>query len=134
MDEIYIEHLRLGIRALRLLHREMRMSRLKEKLAAAAAVAPRLEAKFEARADAIIARESGLDQRGDHAFTLHEARLDDAGSAVDAVEAALSILTNGGPPLGLSTPSPIVSPLPGSTASAEPTANGDAPQKDVFHE
>jgi hypothetical protein len=51
---------------------------------------------------------------------------------VDAVEAALATLTNGGPPLEPSTPLPV-SPQPSSTASIEPSASGDAPQKDVFH-
>jgi hypothetical protein len=47
------------------------MSRLSEKLAAAAAVAPRQAAKIEARADRIIAMEPEIERQTDDAFVPH---------------------------------------------------------------
>lgn len=70
------------------------MSRLSEKLKAAAAVAPRQAAKIEARADAIIAREAGIESKTDEAFRGHEMLLDEAGKGLDALERELGQITN----------------------------------------
>jgi hypothetical protein len=85
--------------------RHSRMSRLKEKLAAAAAVAPRQAAKIEARADAIIASESELEALTDDAFSVHEALLDEARKGVQDLKHELATMSNS-PPLERSTPSP----------------------------
>ena len=101
------------------MERRTEMSRLTEKLAAAAAVAPRQAAKIEARADAIIASEAGLEQMTDDAFSVHEALLDEARKGVQALEHELATMSNN-PPLEHSAPS-VASPeveLPAPTFRA----------------
>src|SRR3981189_1465832 len=81
------------------------MSRLTEKLAAAAAGAPRQSAKIEARADRIIARESDIERRTDDVFVPHEQILYEAEMGLDGLDAALRLMSNS-PPLEHSTPLP----------------------------
>jgi hypothetical protein len=83
----------------------MPMSRLSEKLAAAAAVAPRQAAKIEARADAIIASEPELEAMTDDAFSAHEALLDEARKGVQDLKHELATMSNH-PPLERSEGSP----------------------------
>ena len=85
--------------------RHRNMSRLKDKLAAAAAVAPRQAAKIEARADAIIASESELETMTDDAFAPHEALLDEARKGVQDLKHELATMSNS-PPLEPSGGSP----------------------------
>lgn len=75
------------------------IDRLKEKLAKAAGVGGRVAANIEAKADALIARESQLDAKADQAFAGHNAIADQANTELDAIESALNQLSNGGPPL-----------------------------------
>jgi hypothetical protein len=70
------------------------MDRLTEKLLKAGGVVGRLTAKLEAKADAVIARETVLDQKTEHAFDAHHAMLDDAGKALEAFEAKLALVSN----------------------------------------
>lgn len=81
------------------------MSRLTEKLAAAAAVAPRQHAKIEARADRVIEREGEIESQADQAFLPHERMLDEAENGLSALEKELAVLTNH-PPLERFTPLP----------------------------
>lgn len=78
------------------------VDRLAEKLKLAAGVAPRQAAKIEARADAIIAREPALEKKTDATFAPHEAILTSAESGLDALDASLRLMTNGGDPLPVS--------------------------------
>ena len=75
------------------------IDRLKEKLAKASGVGGRVAAKIEAKADALIARESQLEAKADQAFAGHEAIADQASTELDNIEAALNQLSNRGPPL-----------------------------------
>ena len=75
------------------------MSAFADKIKQAAGAAGRLNSKFTARADAIIAKEALLDQQGDAAFNLHDQWLADAEAGLHDVQAALAPVTNGGPPL-----------------------------------
>jgi hypothetical protein len=119
------------------LERRLGMGRLSEKMAAAAAVAPRQAAKIEARADRIIAAEPEIERMTEESFSAHEAILAEAERGLGDVLHALAGSTNGAP-LELSSASPESpggrpSQQLGSPASSEPSASGDAPQKDVFH-
>lgn len=76
---------------------ELQMSRLRDVVAQAAAVAPRRAAAIEDRARALIASESSLQAAEDEAFSLHETVLDDAGAALDDLKHALAPLTNNPP-------------------------------------
>jgi len=73
------------------------MSRLSDKLAAAAAVAPRQAAKLEARADKIIAMEPALEKEADDAFGPHEALLAEAEASIHDVKHQLAGFANGNP-------------------------------------
>ncbi len=75
------------------------IDRLKEKLAKAAGVGGRVAAKIEAKADALIEREGMLEAKTDQAFAPHEAIADQAATQLDEIEAAVNILSNGGPAL-----------------------------------
>jgi len=81
------------------------MSRLTEKLKAAAEVAPRQAAKIEARADRIIAAEPGIEAQADQLFGPHEAILSEAETGMQELSKTLAKVTNGGP-LELSSASP----------------------------
>ena len=85
--------------------RRSNMSRLSEKLAAAAAVAPRQAAKIEARADTIIAREQDIERQTEQSFLPHELLLDEAENGLSALEKELRLMSNN-PPLEHSTPLP----------------------------
>ena len=77
---------------------EMEMStRLAEKLTKASGVAKRITETIEARADALIARETAIDRRTEDVFRPHEDVLGDAERGLDAAEAALRLLSNGAP-------------------------------------
>lgn len=95
------------------------MSRLGDKARAAAAVAPRQAARIEARADAIIALESGIERKTDEAFAPHEALLSEAETALGDVQHALAMVSNGAP-LPVSGGSPAAPLTNGSDASTEP--------------
>jgi hypothetical protein len=100
-----IAELTLRVWFYRIIRRELRsMSRLSEKLAAAAAVAPRQHAKIEERADRVIAREPEIERQTDQAFILHERMLDDAENGLAALERELATMSNN-PPLEHSAPS-----------------------------
>ncbi len=99
---------------------EDEMGRLTDKLAAAAAVAPRQAAKIEARADRIIAMEPEIERLTDDSFGPHEALLDEASKGVQDLKHALATMSNL-PPLPVSEGSSI--PLPtGSVGVTEPGA------------
>ena len=70
------------------------MSRLSEKLARAGGVAKRLSDTIEARADALIARETELERRTEAVFSPHESILQEAESGLDAVERDLALMSN----------------------------------------
>jgi hypothetical protein len=70
------------------------MSRLSEKLALAAAVAPRQAAKIEARADKLIASERGIETQTDEAFAPHEALLAEAESSLADLKHELATMSN----------------------------------------
>jgi len=95
-----------------------KMTRLSEKLAAAAAVAPRQATKIEARADRIIAMEPEIERLTDDSFGPHEAMLDEAQRGLDDLRHQLATMSNI-PPLSVSGESPASQP-PGSAAPAEP--------------
>jgi hypothetical protein len=90
-------------RLLQALYGELTMAtpidRLKEKFAKASGVAGRVTAHMESKADALIAREDALIARSDKAFAPHNELLDAGEHEMDAVESALSLMSNGGPPL-----------------------------------
>lgn len=90
---------------------EDEMSRLTEKLAAAAAVAPRQAAKIEARADKLIAAEVDLEHMTEQAFGPHEALLAEAQRGVEDLQHALATMSN-------------LPPLPASAGSSAPLHNG----------
>lgn len=81
------------------------MSRLRDLVAQAAAVAPRQAAKIEERARRIIGMEPGLEDQQDQAFGYHESVLAEAQSSLDDLQHALAPLSNN-PPLERSTPLP----------------------------
>ena len=73
------------------------MSRLDEKLAAAAAIAPQLTAEIEKEADALIARKEQIETRIKTAFAPHHAVLDMRMKQLDQVEDKLQIIENADP-------------------------------------
>ena len=83
-----------------------KMTRLSEKLAAAAAVAPRQATKIEARADRIIAMEPEIERLTDDSFGPHEAMLDEAQRGLDDLRHQLATMSNI-PPLSVSGESPV---------------------------
>ena len=95
-----------------------KMSRLTDKLAAAAAVAPRQAAKIEARADRIIAMEPEIERMSDDSFGPHEAILDEAQHSLDSLKHELAGFANA--PLSVSGDSSPASQQSGSAASTEP--------------
>ena len=101
------------------------MSRLGDKARAAAAVAPRQAARIEARADAIIAQESGIEKETDEAFAPHEALLSEAQTALGDVKHALAVVSNGAPlPASIGSSEAIPAPLSsGSEASTDPATH-----------
>jgi hypothetical protein len=142
VSTLAIERLWLHIIAYRIWRYQRRsyeMSRLRDLVAQAAAVAPRRAASIESRARAIIAAEPDLIAEEDKSFTLHETVLEEAAGALGDLKHALAPLTNN-PPSERSTPLPAVPALidgqaglgdlnqpmaapshqPGSAASTEP--------------
>jgi len=85
-------------RIIRRLGRRGDVSRLSEKLAQAAAIAPKQAKKIEDRADAIIAREADIEKRTEEAFTPHEAMLDEAEKGLTDLASQLATMSNN-PPL-----------------------------------
>lgn len=75
------------------------IDRLKDKLKQASGVAQRVATQVEGEADALIAREDQLKAKTFQAFAPHKAILDQASTELDAVENALNMMSNGGPPL-----------------------------------
>jgi len=96
----------------------LNVSRIMDKVTQASAVAQRVTSRIEARADAIIAREPGLDKRTDDAFSPHDAILNDAENTLLVAERALGQMSNGGDPLHESNGSLASSPAEASAATA----------------
>ena len=88
------------------------MDRLAEKLAQAGGVVARVTKAIEDKADAVIAREAVMVKKAEDAFSGHDAILDDAVKALDALEAKLALVTN--------DPLPKSGSLPGGTGTALP--------------
>jgi len=76
------------------------MSRLDDKLAAAAAIAPQVTADMEKEADALIARKEQITDRMKKAFAPHHAVLDMRMRQLDQVEDKLQIMENADPLAG----------------------------------
>lgn len=77
----------------------MSIEALKAKLATAAGVVAEVEADISAKADAIIGRRDELKAKSTQAFAPHNSMLDEASKGLDDVTNALTVLSNGGPPL-----------------------------------
>lgn len=73
------------------------MSRFGDKMKLAAGAVKRVTDKAEARADAIIAKETSLVKRVDEVFTPHENIMSDTEQGLAEVEKELAVLTNGAP-------------------------------------
>jgi hypothetical protein len=97
-------------------NQRMNMSRLSEKLAKAGGAAKRLSDTIEARADALIARETELERRTEAVFSPHETILSEAESGLDAVERQLALMSND--PLQPSGASQEVAEVPPATFRA----------------
>jgi hypothetical protein len=97
------------------------MGRLTDKLALAAAVAPRQAAKIEARADKIIAAEPEIEKLTDDSFLPHEALLDEAQKSLNDLKHELATMSNN-PPLspsdGSSKDTPVILAVGGSGSNA----------------
>jgi hypothetical protein len=100
------------------------ISRLKDKIGKASGVAQRATSAIEAEADALIAQEDVIKAETADAFAPHKAILAEASTELQAVKDALSLMSNGGPPL--TAAEPIV---PGSGAS--PSIAPDRPRIDT---
>jgi hypothetical protein len=79
--------------------------RFLSKLSQATGVGPRLLGKIEARCDAIIERESGIEARIEDAFASHDQVLDGSEHMLDLAEEALHAVSNA--PLSNSRPSSL---------------------------
>ena len=77
--------------------RNIKLSRLTEKLQNAGGVVARATAKLEAEADALIAREQELANKTKLAFTPHHQLLDSHNKDLDHLEDALKIVENAAP-------------------------------------
>lgn len=77
--------------------RQIGMERLKEKLAKAAGVAPRLTVAIEKDADDLIARETEMMARKNKAFAGHNEILDSHKRDLNQLEDALKVVENGVP-------------------------------------
>jgi hypothetical protein len=75
------------------------LDRLKGKFLQARGVAHRVASNMEAEADSLIAEEDAMKAKTASAFAPHKAILAEASSELKAIEDALSLMTNGGPPL-----------------------------------
>lgn len=75
------------------------ISRLKDKLVQARGVAQRVATGIEAEADSLIAREDTIKAKISGAFAPHKAILDEASTELQAIEDALRLMSNDGPPL-----------------------------------
>src|SRR5216684_7667174 len=80
--------------------KDAEMDRLKEKLALAAGVAPRVTAAIEKDADVLIAREGDVVLRSRNAFAPHHAALDQRIRELNQLEDALKIMENADPLAG----------------------------------
>jgi hypothetical protein len=78
------------------------LDRLKGKFLQARGVAHRVASNMEAEADSLIAEEDAMKAKTVSAFAPHKAILAEASSELKAIEDALSLMTNGGPPLSVS--------------------------------
>lgn len=108
LTEYISAELRDRVRVYRVVDRMMKereLSRLTEKLALAAAVAPKHAARIEARADKIIAVDPEMGRLTDEAFQPHEALLDEAQKGLDDLKHQLATMSNM-PPLSVSDDSP----------------------------
>lgn len=115
-------------RTIRRLLEDGKLGRLTDKLALAAAIAPRQHAKIEARADKIIAAEPEIEKMTDESFGPHEALLDEAQKALDDLKSQLATMSNL-PPLSGSDGSPPPTPGSGATSKVCPRcAAGSKPR------
>lgn len=93
----------LNARRIAKLYEELNMAtpidRLKDKFAKARGVAQRVASNMEAEADALIAQEDAMKAKTESAFAPHRAILAEAHGELKAIEEALGLMTNGGPPL-----------------------------------
>jgi hypothetical protein len=100
VSTLAIERLWLHIIAYRIWRRieeQRQMSRLRDLVAQAAAVAPRRAASIEARARALIASEPDLEAEEREAFGMHESVLNEASASIDDLKHALAPLSNNPP-------------------------------------
>lgn len=109
------------------LERELGMGRLSDKLKQAGGVVIRQTAKIEARADAILERETSIEAMTDQAFSPHEAILSEAEKGLQDVESALRLLGNGGPPLEPSSASPAAPTAAEAATQPDPVAVAPVP-------
>lgn len=75
------------------------LDRLKGKFLQARGVAQRVATNMEAEADSLIAQEDAMKAKTTNAFAPHKAVLAEAGTELQAIEDALNLMSNGGPPL-----------------------------------
>ena len=75
------------------------LDRLKGKFVQARGVAHRVATNMEAEADSLIAQEDPMKAKTASAFARHKAILAEASSELKAIEDALNLMSNGGPPL-----------------------------------
>lgn len=107
---LVIEHLAHRIRNYTNLRKGLnKMARLDEKWAKAGGVIARSEKLIEDKLDALIARETEIAKKTTDVFARQNAPIDEANQALDALDAKLNLLSNGGPS----------GPLPGSGDSQE---------------
>ena len=74
------------------------MDRLTEKLKAASGVVARVTARLEAKADELLARETGITSRVEEVFAPHNRILDEGHAGLDELEQKLALVSND--PLG----------------------------------
>lgn len=79
------------------------LDRLKGKFLQARGVAQRVASNMEAEADSLIAQEDAMKAKTASAFAPHKAILAEATSELQAIEDALNLMSNGGPPLPASS-------------------------------
>lgn len=131
LTEYISSELRDRVRVYRVVDRMMKereLSRLTEKLALAAAVAPKHAARIEARADKIIAVDPEMGRLTDEAFQPHEALLDEAQKGLDDLKHQLATMSNM-PPLSVSDDSPKDTEVTTETNPCPSCAMGSAPVK-----
>ena len=95
------------------------IDRIREKALQARGVVPRVIASVEAGLDELIAAEPEIEKEKDEALAPHRAAIAETKTELAGVRDALSVLSNGGPPLQESTP--VVPPSPPAPHGVGPT-------------